>query len=409
MIIRPSAEAIPGAIRVHPAETRPRGEWLRVSYRVEGLNAPELWFDIDAQFGDFFAGSSDAALAALLVAAMTAERPLHIEGPVSERLIWHMNNTVLPVVKVQIPFLPPTPVTIAEPRGQWDKGGDGILTGFSCGVDSLSVVQDHLLDDKVPEKERLTHLLFSHVGHHGYGPDVDEIAHQRGERVRRAADSLGLPLIRVYSNTPEFYSRQYDDRLNWIATLTIRNSSVPLLLQGGIRRFLFGSSHSWPSIGVFETTDMTKADPILLPALGTERTEICPAGTEYTRVEKTRRIAGMELARNHLDVCVMEGQGNCSRCEKCLRTLLTLEVLGALDSFRSRFDMEEYGKHREAFMARVLVETKNTFHVEIRDLMRSEGFPAPMKAKALAILLRAWRWIPETVRRRVLGRPQRSP
>ena len=394
------------AIVVHPPKVSRREDWVRVGYPVDGLAQPELWFDFDAEFEGFFADSSDAALAALLVAAMEAKRPLHIHGAVSARLAWHMNNTVLPVISRQIPFLPAPSVTVEEARVDWSSRGNAILTGFSCGVDSLSVIQDHFLNPGIADQEKVTHLLFSHVGHHGHGHDVHEIAENRYRRVKGGAELLGLPLLRVTSNTPDFYTKQYNARMNWLATMVVRNSSVPLLLQGGIRRFLVGSSNEWSSIGVFPTTDMTTADPILLPALGTERTEICGLGHEYTRVEKTRRITELELARNYLDVCIMEGHRNCSRCEKCLRTQLTLELLGELEAFSGRFDAEVYQRHRDEFIARVWVDRGKRFHDELRELMGEVGFSPPLRAKTFSWLLRGWRLVPEGLRRRMKGVPE---
>ncbi len=397
------SDAKPDSVRVHPPEFLDRGEWIRVLYRVEGLGPGELWFDVDAEYRDFLSNSCDPALAALMAAAMASGKPLRLEGPTSARLLWHVRNTVTPVVTRQLPFLAPIQVTAAEARSEWEDGGSGILTGFSCGVDSFSAIQDHLLDESVPREERVTHLLFSHVGHHGYGPEVDERADQRWRRIKEGAEDLGLPILRVVSNTPEFYPPQYDSRLNWIAALTLRNSAVPLLLQMGVRRFLFASSHSWRDIGVFPSKDSTKADPILLPALGTERTELCAVGTEYTRVEKTRRIAEMGLAQKHLDVCIMEGGRNCSWCEKCLRTLLTLDLLGFLEKYENRFDLKEYRKRRNEFIARVSVERDETLHFEIQDLMKSIDFRPPPGARALAFLLKAWRVVPHDLRRRIRG------
>jgi hypothetical protein len=212
----------------------------------------------------------------------------------------------------------------------------------------------------------------------------------------------------MYSNLPDFYPDLHDSPLNWAAALPLRNSAVPLLLQRGIRRFLFASSYSWSAIRVFDSSDMTKADPILLPALSTERTELCSVGTEHTRVEKTRRIAGLELARKYLDVCIMEGDRNCSACEKCLRTLLTLELNGSLNEFRDRFDLEVYARHRDEFIARVLVEEHAPFHLEIRDFMRGVGFHPPARAKALALALRTWRLVPHGLRKRVMARASRG-
>jgi hypothetical protein len=394
------------SIRIHAPCIEDRGEWTRVSYRVDGADEPELWFDVDGGHREFVTSSCDAAVVALLIAAMAAGKPIRSEGPLSRRLRWSIHNTVVPVVCRLLPFLRPIQV-LAD--GGWEvrePEGSAVLTGFSCGVDSLSAIQDHLLYADIAESERVTHLLFSHVGHHGYGKGVHRRAEERWHRARRAAGELGIPIGRVYSNTPEFYPPEYDSRLNWIGTLTVRGSAVPLLLQAGVRRFLQASSHTWEKARVCPTWDMTYAESILLPALSTERVELGLVGAEYTRVEKTRRIADLDLAQRYLDVCIMEGgEVNCSRCEKCLRTMLTLEILGYLDRFDNRFDLDTYRHHRAEFLARVLTERNDSLHLEIQYLIRESGFSLPVSGRFRAALLQGWRLIPHELRRRLRGMP----
>jgi hypothetical protein len=395
-----------GSVRVQAPEIREMGDRVRLLYRVEGLKSPVLWFEVDAEYRHWISESMDAALTALLGAAMDVGEGIHLDGPTSARLLWNLQNTVIPVVTRQLPFLRPVPVTASEVRRECEREASAVLTGFSCGVDSFSALKDHLLSDVFPVEDRVTHLLFSHVGHHGYGPEVNERAERRWQRIRAGAEDLGLPMVKVASNTPAFYSDDHDSRLNWAAILTVRNSAVPLFLQNGVRRFLHASSHAWSDIGVFPTRDMTKADPILLPALGTERTELCAVGTEHTRVEKTRRISDLDLARRYLDVCIMDGDRNCSRCEKCLRTILTLDLLGTLDRFQDRFDLDEYRRNRDRFTAQVITERENVFHTEIRELMKDVRFRPSLTARGWVALTRGWRALPRGLRR-ALRRPPR--
>jgi hypothetical protein len=374
-----------------------------VAYAVEGLGPPELWFDVDRDHADFVAETGDAAVAALLLAAMDRGADVEVDGPVSSRLLWGIRNIIQHVAVRQRPFLRTVRVHAPGRTREPGPGGSAVLTGLSCGVDSFSAIHDHLLADDVHDDDRVTHALFSHVGHHGYGPGAQDRAEQRWTLARNAARELGLPLIRVSSNTPDFYSSDYDDRLNWMSSLTLRNAAVPLLLQGGVRRFLLASSNSWREVGVEETRYMTDADPILLPALGTERIELDPVGTERTRVEKTRQIKDWPLAWSHLDVCIMEAGRNCSRCEKCLRTLLTLEVLGAVEHFADRFDMEAYRERRNPFLARVLAGENSMFLEEIRALIRETDFAVSPQVRLLSAAIRAWRVVPHPVRRKLRG------
>lgn len=388
-------------VHVYPPTLSEVGDRVRMTYPVAGLSTSSLWFEVDGAYRDWLSSALDAALAALLAAAMHARRDLVLEGSVSPRLLWHARNTLMPVARRQLPFLSEVTISAGTGAPEPEPVAAAVLTGFSCGVDSLSALHDHYWGEKSPASDRVTHLLFSHVGHHGYGPEVDARAEQRWQRMQAGAKSLGLPIVRVSSNTPAFYPAAHDSPLRWAAALTLRNSAVPLALQGGVRRFLFASSHSWAEVGVFPTNDMTKADPILLPALSTERVELCAVGTEYTRVEKTRQIAAMPLAQSALDVCIMDGDGNCTRCEKCLRTALTLDVLGVLPAFSTRFDLNVYQHLREGFIAQVLAERNYSFLIEIQDAMRASNYPVPSRARARAQLLSAWRALPEGIRRTI--------
>jgi hypothetical protein len=284
-----------------------------------------------------------------------------------------------------------------------------VLSALSCGVDSLSALQDHFVSDDVLEPYRITHLFFGHIGHHGYGGDLEGRVERRRATIVRAAGELGLPVVEMWTNTPEFYPPEHDSPLNWMATMTPRNSAAPLLLQRGVETFLYASSHDWQWVGARPTPDLSISDPILLPALSTEQVSLHSVGSEHTRPEKTERIAWWELAHRYLDVCIIDGGLNCSRCSKCLRTLLTLEVLGAVDHFSERFDMDAYRAHRIDFMARVLAEKEDLFLVEIRTLMQERGFQPPLGARLRAGALRAWRRIPGDLRRRARGVPKRPP
>jgi hypothetical protein len=71
------------------------------------------------------------------------------------------------------------------------------------------------------------------------------------------------------------------------------------------------------------------------PLYGSQRMRIEQLGVDLHRLEKVRRIAGLELPRRHLRVC-WENRvttGNCSRCGKCVVTRLMLAESGVLDSF----------------------------------------------------------------------------
>jgi hypothetical protein len=76
--------------------------------------------------------------------------------------------------------------------------------------------------------------------------------------------------------------------------------------------------------------------PLLDPLYSSSDLRIRHDGIELSRLEKTRLIAGWDVALQNLRVCnqyrqYRSGRLNCGRCEKCVRTMLGLLAVGALD------------------------------------------------------------------------------
>ena len=374
---------------------------------MDGLAIDSLWFEVPSQFSSFLDDSCDGALVGLLAVAMQHAAPLVVDGTLSERLHWGVRRTVIPVVSRLLEGARAIEVTAAEIRQDTGPSGDAVITGLSCGVDSLAVCADFLLDDRVRPGDRVTHFLFNEVGAYRYAVDRDvaTFVADSWRNASMAAAALGRPVIRVRSNLDAFYD-SLPLAARWFgATAPLRNAAVALVLQRRAKRFLYASGYSWNRIGLSAKGDLACADPIVLPALSTERLSLVSVGSQYDRIEKTARIADLEVARKHLMVCWHEA-ANCGECEKCLRTLLILELLGKLDQFGGAFDLSRYDRRvRDRYLVSVLTET-DSFHPDafaIRDFMREVGFRLSWSVRAQAGLVRAWRALPRTIRRPLWG------
>ena len=381
-------------------ERQDSGELHRLTFPVSGLAAPTLWFEVPRSHAGMVSSSCDAALVALLAPAMARGGSLTITGPVTDGLVWAARQTVQPILFRTIAGLSTIPIHAPTRERSAEAGGDAVLTGLSCGVDSLAVVAEHLLD--AAPAERITHFVFNDVGSHGAGDGIPGLAEGRWQRMVAAATALERPIIRVRSNLAEFY--RGTQPLHFQATHTLRNGSVALMLQGGVRRFLYGSTYSWHDTYIRPTFDMAHAEPMLLPVLSTPRLELRCVGQEYTRVEKTRRIADLPIAHRHLDVCVKpDGDGaagvNCSRCFKCLRTMLTLELLGRLGAFEGVFNLPQYRVARTGYVARLLAGEVAELGREILDLMQESGFRPSTHQRARAAAYALLTRMPNPVRR----------
>ncbi len=380
-------------IRIRPPSCVTQGAVARVEFAVEGLDPGLLWFELESRFANFLDDTCDAALVGILAPAMHSGAALHVDGTISARLRWSIRNTVMPVLERIVPGARAVEVVAPSVRRGAQPSGSSVLMGLSCGIDSFAACLDHLLDARTDAEERVTHFLFNDVGSHGPGGG-DAVANLRAARLRNVAAvaaTLGVPLLKVRSNLDAFYPRPVRE-LAFVSTHTLRNAAVALLLQAGARRLLYASATPWRRTGI-RAGNMDTADPILVPALSTERIDLLSVGREYTRVQKTARIADWPLAQAHLNVCVESGV-NCGRCFKCLRTLLTLELLGKLDLFAAVFDLADYRRRRERYVLEVLADRRDPLMGEVRELVRAVGYRPGVKLRVSSWLLRGARALP---------------
>jgi hypothetical protein len=339
-----------------------------------------LWYRVDATHADFLTDRSDAPLLALLIPAMARGEEVRVEGTVSERLYHALSGPYQHILRSVIPSLRRVSLHAADLAPPGAPRAPGVATGFSAGIDSYCVLADYHYAD-APAELKLTHLLFNNVGSHGEGGE--RLFQQRLARVDSVARRIGLPLIRVNSNLTEFYKP-----FSFQQTHTPRNASVPFLLQNGIGRYLYASAYAYGDAFVGPARDMAYCDAVALPLLSTDSLEAISVGGEYTRVEKTLRVADIVDSHSTLDVCVsFHGEGNCSACFKCLRTLLTLEIAGLLDRYADVFDLEEYRRRRTAYMATVLA-SRDPLQREIVRFARQRRYRFPISSRLLAGLYR---------------------
>lgn len=334
-------------MRILPLEIIDSGEEIILSYKfLMSETSDELWYSISKEYRSFVTDLLDGCLVALLIPAMVRGEDIFLEGSVSERLYYNLSGPYQVLLKHLIPSL--TTIQI-HPKGLSTGGSraPGVATGFSCGVDSFCVLADHNYSD-VPNGFKITHLFYNNLGSHGKGEE--RLFTERYQKNRLIADKIGLPYIKVNSNLNRFFPFSSFEK-----TCTIRNASVPLILQNGIGRFMYASTYSYPDIKITPSFDMAFSDPAALPLLSTESVDMLPTGSQYSRVEKTIKVASIEISHDSLDVCTEQNKaGNCSKCKDCLQTQLTLEIAGLIDQYSKAFNLSVYEKERKRFIGKVI-------------------------------------------------------
>jgi hypothetical protein len=360
-------------MRIGAPEIREHAD--RVEYRTAvewSAGSAALWYAVEREHAGLLTELSDAALVGLLIPAMAAGEDIHLEGPVSDRLCFSLSGPLQRLWRYAFPALHPVRIVPKDLRRGFARAS-GVAAGFSGGIDSFCLVADHTSAD-CPPSLALTHLLFNNVGSHG--PDGQELFRQRYARLRPAADRMGLPFLWVDSNLSDFYRPPF----GFLATHVARNASVPFLLQRGIGRYLYASGYSFAEANAQPTGYIGHSETMALPLLSTDALETMSVGAQYTRVEKTLRVAEVPASYEFLDVCAGGNTaGNCSACRKCMRTLLTLDIAGLLDRYALAFDLTEYRRRRDKFIGSTL-RGHHAFDVDVVRFAVARGYRFPLKA-----------------------------
>lgn len=362
----------------------------QISYQVDITSAQgekTLWYSLDKSFADLLCDNADAAVLGMLVPAMLAGENIHIQGAVSEQLFYNVSGPLQRAIQLIIPSLKRITITAGNICTDQPKREKGVMTGFSAGIDSYCVMADHYYSN-ITDGFKVTHLLFNNVGSHGVGGEA--LFKERAGRLAPHAEALGLPFLMVNSNLSEFYCPE----IGFQKTHTLRNTSVALLLQQGIGRYLYASSFSYVATAIGTSYDISMSDPVLLPMLSTERIDAVPTGGQYSRVEKTLLVADVPDSYVALDVCISpeksSSHANCGRCLKCLRTLNTLEIAGYLDRYEGVFDMKNYKRYRSKGFMKLLI-TKKPLSAEVVAYAKEKKFSFPLISRLVALVMKKQR------------------
>jgi hypothetical protein len=344
------------------------------SLRIEGTKAwyevpvdgDRLWFNVQAEHRPLLSERSDAAALAMLYPAMLSARPLHVAGPLSERLYYNFSGPLQAALRSINPAL--KRIRVTADRLVRPLPAAGVAGGFSGGVDSFSMVKRHHLDHPT-QGFRLTHLTLHDIWSGERFMDFDGPDVPTGmRRVMELAGRWGLPLVKVASNIGAYYRNvRFED------THTLRNAAAAHVLSAGIGRFLYSSAYALDMITLRRVHDIARADPVILSMASSEAVDLHSGDCDFCRFEKTDRVTFVPESRDYLHVCAETWGDNCSSCWKCRRTLLTLEVLGKLDAYRRIFDVDRYLREKPLWLDEAL-RGEDPFILEIKAFATERGF-----------------------------------
>ncbi|CAN5612325.1 hypothetical protein BH24ACT4_BH24ACT4_12970 [soil metagenome] len=300
--------ARPPSTRVDPAQLTVVTELVT----ADGSELPTLELTVPRAHADLLDTTATPALPALVTAAVLRGEDLEVEGSVDVTAA--QGATALAGIFAEWWDLDPIRVEVASTY-EAPSGPGGVGLFFTRGVDSCSTLLD-LLDE--PAGDRVTHLLSVHHGLGEQRPVEAEII----DGHRAVADELDLSLVVLSTNVRALL----DPHRPWGDTFGPALVSTGLVAAAGLRRLVLAGAH--PA----SVHTRTGADPDLLDAIGTGRTEVIFGNPRRDRDARLVHLLGTPRARQTLQVC-WEGMtaGNCGRCLKCQHTMAGLLLAGDAD------------------------------------------------------------------------------
>lgn len=358
-------------MKIHPIRLKNQDGNIYVSSEIEeSQGTRELWFSFPEKYQEYIMYENlDAILIGVLFYAMQTKEDIILSSPISEKLYYNLTNYYMHILTLQIPYLHKIKLHAPDLNNSlFSDRPQAVGTGFSAGVDAFCTFIDHS-NETTPERFRLTHLTLHNVGSH-LGNNEQErknLFQERYKLVKNFANEIGIDLIPIDSNLNDFFPVK-----SFNPTHSIRNIAPIMLLQKLFGKYYYSSSHKYEDCFVGPRGGSCYHEAISLHLLSTENLEFLSVGNQYSRVEKTKKIAKFEPTYRYLNVCWMEFS-NCSQCEKCLRTLLTLELSGQLDKYSNIFDLNIYRKTRDYFILKIDHNKQDFYYNEIINYAEQSG------------------------------------
>jgi hypothetical protein len=359
---------------INPIEVSKSDDKVKIQSLIDYSDKQKyLWYSIPEKYSKYVTTEKlDGFLVGLLLLAMRLGEDIEVKGAVSEKLYFNLTHSYMNIMQIVMPNLKKIKI---NPQylddGKKAKCKGAVVTGFSAGVDSFCTIYDHYFNAILPSY-KITHFIFNNVGSH------DDWGSKRGRELfnvrygllKGYPSELGIEFIKIDSNLSDLL------RCNFQQTHVPRNVSAILLLQKLFSKYYYSSSYQYKDCAIKPHYDISITDPSAVYLLSTETLECISTGCQYSRVEKTKKMAKVPRANHWLNVCIFppsDGK-NCSACNKCCRTLLTLEMLGILEDFKEVFSLEKWRRAKKGYLLNVLGDKNDVFIKEIRDYANMVGY-----------------------------------
>lgn len=327
-------------------------------HSVGGCNY-DLYFEVESKYEQYLVTEvSDACVVCLLLYAMENKYDLICDGAVSERLLYQLNEYLIPAISSNIGCY--HKISIAAKSKDIHFDGKAVGTGLSCGVDSFYSVLKNL-EHNDDSALRITHLCFFNAGATGMfgGEHARRVYRDRSNRFRKVASELKCSYLECDSNMNEFLHQEHEK------THVFRTLCIPLALQKLFSVYYFSSSYKYSEFK-FSDFDPAYYEILILPNISNQNVRFVEVGGETTRQGKVQYISNFDITYKELNACI-DGVENCHTCRKCRRTMLNLYISNRLDLYNKVFDVEWFKKNKHYMFRWALM---NFWRVDMAEIIR---------------------------------------
>lgn len=332
-----------------------------------GKRGIRFWFAVDtSQEDSLCVGRADAFVVAFLPMAMRGNYDIACEDPMSERLLYQLNNYLIPTLAFAGGTYHLIHISAACTKKKYLSQG-AVGTGFSGGVDSLYTIMRHDVSSEYP----LDYIAVFNTGNieKGFGKHT---FWESCKEARYFADEQNLRIVCVDTNflevLPEDYSFVY----------SFRNLSCALALQGLFSVYLLASGYSAARFKL-RLNRCSCYDFLTTNCVKTESLAFYLSGAEAERWEKIEMLTEWVPSYHWLHPCTagIVGQHNCGHCRKCIRDLTILYALGKLERYQAVFDVNEYLQYLPQRIGVVLAEQGSDSYAKTQQLLKERNALIP--------------------------------
>lgn len=351
----------------------------------------ELFAQVESQYSQYLTTDvADAIIYLMLPVALNYGFDIYSELPVSEILLHNIRQFLIPALTRSDNAL--KEVKIEAPTVSDTSMGFGVGTAVSGGVDSFYTIMEY--SKPIYKTMQLTHLM---IGSASWDLEIDGCRNllewenkytNQFERYHGIAESLNLPLIKIFSNYYDYLVKGRKDNLLHGAVHPYITMANVLTLKKLWKIYYFSSSYLFEDFQLLDNSKKDAAYYDLLTMYSLSRADfICiNSGAELDRVSKTVLLAEYPLAQKYLHPCFTHDKKNCSKptCNKCLRALLALDYYDKLDKLAEVFDIPYYRQNRIVYFKELCRRKDNYFLKDLYKLIKDK-YPSELNSASLIV------------------------